>query len=215
VQVSGTSIEMDELLEFEKGNEKRMGYACLTQQSFEDCDGYRLVPIREEDMESIRLWRNAQIDVLRQKKEISPKAQQQYFQEIIFPLYKEPQPSQLLFSFFFHDTCIGYGGLTQVDWDAGRAEVAFLLDPIRVENQKMYSPDFFHFLSLLSQIAFQELHFHRLFTETFSFRRSHLAILEKFGFVLEGRLREHVYKHNQWHDSLLHGLLKREWNRAS
>ena len=48
-----------------------MHYQCLTRNSFHDDDHYQLISIREEDIELIRQWRNAQIDLLRQNKEIT------------------------------------------------------------------------------------------------------------------------------------------------
>ena len=51
-------------------------YNCLDIQkfSFED---YILIPIRQEDIQDIRKWRNAQIDILRQKKPISENEQEE------------------------------------------------------------------------------------------------------------------------------------------
>jgi RimJ/RimL family protein N-acetyltransferase len=31
------------------------------------------------------------------------------------------------------------------------------------------------------------------------------------GFIEEGREREAIWMHNQWHDSLKMGILRREW----
>jgi RimJ/RimL family protein N-acetyltransferase len=186
-------------------------YRCLKKNTFNDRDGYQLVAIRNEDIENIRLWRNAQIRVLRQQKMISPEEQQNYFQNTIWPSLIQEHPKQILFSFLFQQACIGYGGLTNIDWDSSRAEVSFLVDPLRFEVADTYICDYSHFLTLLSQLAFEELHFHRLFTETFAFRSIHIKIMENFGFKQEGNLREHVFKDCQWHDSLMHGLLFEDW----
>lgn len=187
-------------------------YICLSRQLFEDTKGYGLVSLREEDLEPIRLWRNAQKDILRQNEEITPQKQLNYFHQVIHPSFSQKKPSQILFSFLLHDrhghdNLIGYGGLTHIDWDNKRAEVSFLLDPLRTQDEQMYSSDFLHFLALLSEVASKELHLHRIFTETFSFRTHHMKVLEEAGFQLEGILREHVFKNGTWSDSILHGLL--------
>ena len=187
-------------------------YQCLAKSDFADSEGYRIIPIREEDGELIRLWRNAQMHVLRQIKLVSASEQQLYFQQVILPSFAHPQPKQILFSFFLKETLIGYGGVTNLDWVALRAEVSFLVDPCRIENRAGYASDFTHYLNLLCQAAFKELQLHRLFTETFAFRKEHIAILENFGFIKEGALREHVFKRNQWVDSIMHGLLAEEWS---
>lgn len=183
-----------------------MTYRCLKEKCFKNRD-YQIVAIRPEDIENIRLWRNAQIDVLRQKKMLTYEEQQLYFQEQVWPTFQQENPKQILFSFLLHDTCIGYGGLTYLDWENRRAEVSFLVDPARAADEKVYRQDFTHFLELLCQVAFEHMYLHRLLAETYAFRHSTIAILEKMGFIQEGVLREHVYQQGQWIDSIMYGLL--------
>lgn len=190
-------------------------YQCLAQASFEDSEGYQLIPIRLEDSEKIRLWRNAQMDVLRQKHPLSEQEQQMYFQTAIVPGFKEQYPRQILFSYLYQQTLIGYGGLVYIDWESKRAEVSFLLDSVRAKQEPQYKQDFIHYLALLDRVAFGHLHFHRLFTETFAFRQEHMRILEQAGYQLEGILREHIYKKEHWHDAFFHGKLAREYQHAS
>ncbi len=184
----------------------------MSKQHFYDNVGYSISTIRPIDIESIRIWRNAQVDVLRQKKSISTEDQMTYFAHVIWPSMTESFPKQILFSYFFEEQLIGYGGLTHMDWEAKRAEVSFLVTPERIANPKLYQSDFSHFLKLLAQVAFKELKFHRLFTETYAFRKDHLEVIESVGFKLEGILRDHVFEKNQWFDSLMHGLLSKEIN---
>jgi RimJ/RimL family protein N-acetyltransferase len=190
-----------------------MVYKCLKENKFEKHD-YQIVTIRREDIENIRLWRNAQIDVLRQKHLLTFEAQQLYFQKHVWPTFQQENPSQILFSFLFKSQCIGYGGLTYLDWENARAEVSFLVDPLRAEDDQLYRQDFAHFLALLCQVAFEHLHLHRLLSETYAFRQSTLDVFKQLGFKQEGILREHVYKQGQWVDSIMHGLLAKEWQHA-
>jgi RimJ/RimL family protein N-acetyltransferase len=188
-------------------------YRCLESWVEQEKEGYRLVVIRAEDVEPIRQWRNAQQDVLRQKTTISSDKQQNYFKTHIWPSFQEKQPKQILFSFLLNAQCIGYGGLTAIDWENQRAEISFLLNPDRLPIEKEYAKDFSHFLDLLRQVAFEQLNFHRLYAETFTFRTNHMKVLESQGFKLEGSLREHVYKKERWWDSMIHGQLKPEWKK--
>jgi len=178
-------------------------YNCLKENEFRDDKGYALRPVRMEEREKIRNWRNSQIDLLRQDVPISEKEQERYFQEEVAPLFEMERPPQLLFSFYHRGELIGYGGLTPVDWRYGRSEVSFLLDPER----KGFDEEFRAFLSLIRRIAFEELKLHRLMTESYAFRKELHEILEDCGFVREGVLREHVYKRGGWVDSYIHGLL--------
>ncbi len=185
-------------------------YLCLKKNTYTDSEGYKLVPLRSEDLEKIRLWRNAQLEILRQKIAIDSQMQQDYFREVIVPTFTQKQPLQILFSFFYHDACIGYGGLTHIDWESKRAEVSFLVDPAKIQT-KEYKKDHHHFLKLLCLVAFKDLALHRLFTETFQFRDQHIKQLEEFGFKREGVMREHVFKGEKWQDSIIHGLLTHEY----
>jgi RimJ/RimL family protein N-acetyltransferase len=190
-----------------------MVYKCLKENSFKK-DDYQIVAIRQQDIENIRIWRNAQIDVLRQKHILTFEAQQQYFQKYVWPTFQQENPLQILFSFLFQNKCIGYGGLTYLDWENARAEVSFLVDPLRAEDDALYQQDFAHFLALLCDVSFKHLHLHRLFSETYAFRQSTLEVFKQLGFKQEGILREHVYKQGKWVDSIMHGLLAKEWHHA-
>ena len=173
---------------------------------------YRLVPIRYEDREPIRAWRNAQLEVLRQAAPLTAEQQEAYFQQIVLPLFEQEQPEQLLFSLLHDGVLVAYGGLVHISWPDARAEVSFLADPARAADQPTYRRDFFTFLQLLSKVAFENLQFNRLVTETYDIRPAHVAIMEEAGFRREGRLRQHVrLTTGIFTDSLVHGLLAADY----
>lgn len=185
-------------------------YACLSQSTY--CFGaYQVVPLRAEDMESIRVWRNEQMNALRQNAPLSAEDQRHYYQTVVQPLLTQPHPSQLLFSLLRDDHCIGYGGLVHMDWSAQRAEWSFLVDTRRHDRLELYRQDFEAFLTICKHILFEDLGFHRLTTETYDFRPYVVEALEANGFVLEGRLRDHVVIDGRRVDALLHGCLKEAW----
>src|ERR1700745_4216727 len=99
-------------------------YKCLKKNEYEDQDGYKIVAIRPDDKEEIRLWRNSQIDILRQSKPLTEEDQKSYFEKIIIPSFSEDTPSQILFSFLFHNALIGYGGITHINFPAKRGEIS-------------------------------------------------------------------------------------------
>ena len=130
--------------------------------------------------------------------------QERWFDEVVVPAQRDPRPPMMLVSILDSDgRFIGYGGLTNLDWDARRAEVSFLVDPARAADLETYRRDTLAFLAFLADWAFGELGLNRLFTETFDFREFHIGLLEQAGFEPEGRMREHVTSG----DSVLHGLL--------
>lgn len=185
-----------------------MNYICLKEKSFSE-PPYTITSIRQDDMLLIRQWRNEQIAILRQKASLSVEEQQAYWVKEVEPSFKEQHPRQILFSFLHAGKCIGYGGLTHIDWDAKRAEVSFLLQTERGEHPQLYKKDFTHFLNLLKKVAFQDLNFHRLFTETFDIRPLHVRVLESVGFREEGRLKDHVIIEGRYVDSIIHGLVNK------
>lgn len=162
-------------------------------------------PLQKKDMESIRLWRNAQMEVLRQEKLLSEKDQENYWREVLLPSFEHPKPQQVLFAFLENERLIGYGGVTHLDWTSKVGEVSFLLDPIFIENDQEYRIRFKHFLVLIKTAAFDKLGLVRLFTETYDIRPSHIAELESSGFHFEKRMRNSIEIKEKRVDSLIHG----------
>lgn len=181
-----------------------MNYACLKTQTFTD-HSYRIIPLREQDIYLIKEWRNAQIDVLRQNIPLTDEMQKKYFENVIRPSFALSQPNQILFSFLKDDHLIGYGGIVHVEWKAQQGEVSFLVDPQRIANPAVYEMDFSSFLKLIKTVAFKNLHFKRLYTETYAIRNVHISILEKAGFVEERRLKNWVKIKEQFVDAIIHG----------
>ena len=178
---------------------------------------YSVVPLREEDVYSIMNWRNAQIDILRQKKFLTSEDQKKYYTEIISPSFKKVFPNQLLFSYLYKGSCIGYGGLVHISWEDRRAELSFVVDDKRASDKNIYKQDFETFLNLMKYAAFEIIKFNRIFTETYSIREFHINIIESSGFLFEGQLREHVIINNKKCHSLIHGIIHSDYemNRTS
>jgi len=180
----------------------------LSKPTFQN-GNYTLVSIRKQDMEKIRKWRNEQIDILRQNKIITKKEQETYYNNVIRKTFSDPEPECILFSFLLNDKCIGYGGFVHIDWVSKRAELSFLTQTNRNKNKKIYQKDFSVFLKFILHLALNEIGFNKIFTETFQFRHNTIETLEKFGFVFEGRLKQHIIKNEKFFDSLIHRYLKK------
>jgi RimJ/RimL family protein N-acetyltransferase len=182
-------------------------YVCLPEEAVTQ-GGYSLITVQDEHIEAIRQWRNAQIDVLRQATPISPEQQVAYYAQHIWPALLVPQPANILLAFLHGSRLIGYGGLVHLAWEHRRGEVSFLLDTALAADTTRYAALFEIYLGLLKQLAFDKLRLHRLCTETYAFRDGTIAVLEHSGFLLEGRLRDHVRVDGQWVDALMHGCLR-------
>ena len=181
-------------------------YSCLGDWSLSEGE-YSLSAIQPSHIERIRQWRNAQMDILRQTKTISSTEQRDYFTNHIWPSMILPTPPNILLSYFYKGKLIGYGGLVHISWRDLRAEVSFLLEPTRSKDQKIYTANFSHYLNLIKRLAFNQLGFHRLFTETFDTRPQHIFTLEKSGFKQEGVMKDHIIINGEYTNSILHGCL--------
>lgn len=171
---------------------------------------YSFALLRRADIEPVRKWRNAQMSVLRQTTKLSKAHQERWFDDVVEPTHDGADPPFLLVGVRLRGRLVAYGGLTNISWPNRRAEVSFLAETSRAATPGEYQKDLTTFLGWLDGVAFDELDLNRLFTETFAFRAGHLEILERHGFVLEGRMREHVLQQGVAVDSVLHGRLRGE-----
>lgn len=167
--------------------------------------------VQKHDIEAIRQWRNAQMDVLRQSTLLTPEFQQRYYEEHVWPGKIALQPTQILLAIEVSGELVGYGGLVHISWEYRRAEISFLLMPSLERNNIKLAEFFTRFLNLLQKLAFEDLKLKRLTTETYAYRVVHIQALETAGHQLEGRLKNHVIVDDQPCDSLVHGLLESQW----
>ena len=187
-------------------------YRVMPRSEIVDRD-LRLRAVEPGDIERIRLWRNAQMDVLRQSAPISDSDQIRYFAATVWPDKNSETPSNILLSIERDGTLIGYGGLVHIVWAYRHAEMSFLLDPAIEADRSVRDALFLQFLRLMQELAFEDLRLNRLHTETYATRTTHIALLEKGGMIREGRLREHVVIDGRGVDALVHGLLAADWVR--
>lgn len=171
---------------------------------------YAMQAVQPEHIESIRQWRNAQLDVLRQAAPITTGQQQRYYAAHIWPDMKQPRPANILVSYLHEDRLIGYGGLVHIAWEHLRAEVSFLVEPARAADPVQYGSDFSSFLALIQEVAFAHLGLRRLCTETYAGRDLHISLLERAGFRREGVLREQILRENKPVNCIIHGCLKND-----
>ena len=183
-------------------------YKCLSQSEY-FFNNLSLNFIHKEDIDKIRMWRNNQKNILRKNKNIQKKQQLKYFENYVWPERLIKNPSQILFTIKYENVSIGYGGLTNISWENKRAEISFLLDTKIINNKIFYKKIFSYFLKIIKKIAFIELKFNKVFTETYASRRHHISILKTNKFNLEGILKKHVIKNNKYEDSLIHSILKK------
>ena len=184
-------------------------YKALSQQSFE-LGSLRLVPIRDEDKYLIMEWRNEQMFHLRQNKKLSRADQEHYFQAIVRPLFTQEKPNQILFSLLEEDSCIGYGGLVNLDWNKLEAEISFLMntDLEFLRFEELWSK----FLKMVNLVAFDELGLVRIFTYAYDLRKNLYPPILENKFKLKRIIPNALRAANQAYDVLIHTKLNTNYS---
>lgn len=152
----------------------------------------------------IRLWRNQQIDVLRQKNKISRTDQENYFNSIISNEISKTKPQNIILLFCKKNLVLGYGGVTNIDWDLKKGELAFLLDN-KYSNKSIDSEYYFPiFLKLIKKLSFDYLNLNKIWSETFSIRPRYIRQLELNSFNHIGLIKRNIKIKDSFYDSFFH-----------
>lgn len=179
-------------------------YKVLNNQIFNN-DRFSLVPIRFKDRYEIMNWRNEQIYHLRQSTILTKREQDYYFENIVSKLFDEEKPNQILFSFLDGDACVGYGGLVHINWLDNNAEISFVIDTAKEEDNFIKYWEIY--LNLLKRVAFKEINLHKIYTYAFDVRPKLYLALKNCGFKQECRLLDHSKVNGVYKDVLYHSFI--------
>jgi hypothetical protein len=160
---------------------------------------YKINTIKISDIEKIRIWRNKQINLLRQKGNISKIDQKIYFLSDVKKELNKKKPNLILFAFRKNNKLIGYGGYTNINWSKKYAELSFLLDNNIAKKNSHYKKKFEIFLLLARKFA-KKILLKQLISFTFISRKNHIEIMENFGFikkkiVMDKSKKSYCFKH--------------------
>lgn len=182
-----------------------MEYRSLTLQS--QSDGvYALVPIRLEDREVIRKWRNEQMYHLRQNSPLSEAQQDHYFETVVQALFEQEKPNQYLFSYLMDGQCIGYGGLVHIDHQKKKGELSFIMAThLEAEHFDFHWKKY---LKFIETIAFDGLGLNKIYTYAYDLRPHLYPVLESMGFSLEQRIERALEDNGVFTSARIHS----KWN---
>ena len=103
---------------------------------------------------------------------------------------------------------IAMGGFTGISKEHRNAEFYVMVNP------EMHGKGIGKIVSLwMYNYAFSKLDLHKIYLYTNDNNVSAYSIYEKAGFQLEGVLREHKVKNNQFQNRRFYGMLKTEWEQ--
>lgn len=184
-------------------------YKVLSLNIFSEGE-FEIIPIRQEDREVIRKWRNEQMYHLRQSELLTKEKQDCYFENVVSKLFEEEKPGQLLFSFLKNSECIGYGGLVHINWIDSHAEISFLMDT-KLEALN-FNSNWTVFLKLIEQVAFSQLGLHKIFTYAYAIRTNLFPVLLEAGYRHEAVLKEHTFFDQSFIDVFIHAKMNDQVN---
>jgi RimJ/RimL family protein N-acetyltransferase len=104
---------------------------------------------------------------------------------------------------------IGNCGVFGIEMPNRSAELGIMIGD-KKEWDKGYGAET---MTLLLRHGFETLNLHRLFLRVYADNVRAVRSYEKAGFVLEGRLREAVYKFGRYDDVLIMSVLRSEWTK--
>lgn len=102
---------------------------------------------------------------------------------------------------------IGQIDLIKIDWPNRNASMGIVIGT-KDNLSKGYGREA---IGILQDFVFNKLNLHKIELEVREFNHRAIACYNKCGFVEEGRIREDYYINGKYTDTLLMGVLKREW----
>ena len=159
----------------------------------------RLRQIEEEDLPQLRDWRNSDWlrPYVREYRLLNMVNQHEWFQ------YISTSRDVEMYGIAWENRLIGVCGLTNINWVNRTAEISIYVAP-DMRGQGLATQA----LQGLDKKGFDEFGLNRLWAEIYDFNGESVHLFERCGYEFEGRMRQHVFKDGQFHDSLLYGKLQ-------
>lgn len=106
---------------------------------------------------------------------------------------------------------IGGCGTNKVDWKNRYAMVGIFIGDEQYRS-KGYGSDA---MRVLLRFIFDEMNMNKVKLEVFSFNQRAIKSYVKCGFRQEGVLRQEIFREGQYHDVIMMGILRMEWERLN
>lgn len=168
----------------------------------------RLRPLRAEDKEKSKKWRNdAEVRdaQLGYRFPITEEMESDWIEGVL----KDQSRSRCIMAIEdkSDDTCIGFVHLQDIDWINQLAELGISIGD-KERHNKGLAPEV---LDLILAHAFQVFNLRKVWVRVAAYNTPALRLFEKCGFAKEGTQRQHVLLNGRAHDLILLGLLDTEF----
>jgi UDP-4-amino-4,6-dideoxy-N-acetyl-beta-L-altrosamine N-acetyltransferase len=156
--------------------------------------------LREEHLEIVRKWRiSPEVSkYMNTDPEITPEQQINWYEKV------KNDPTRRYWIIKLDDEFVGVVNLCNIDLTNKRCSWAYYLARGKGVGKQIE-------LSVLSYV-FDDLRLNKLCCEVLAFNDLVVKIHQKYGSKVEGRLRKHIYKNGEFHDVIVIGILKEEWD---
>jgi RimJ/RimL family protein N-acetyltransferase len=164
----------------------------------------KLTPFESEcnlkGLQKIAQWRNKSLVSLRSTYPTHPDLQIFWYKQVV---------SDKSVNYFYIYNCIGnlvgYCGLDKISTPNKTAEIGLLINPDIHKQGLGYAA-----AHKLLEYGFEKLDLNCIFAEVYS-TTGNWNFWSKVGFKKEGMLRQRKFWNNQYYDSMIGSILKKEW----
>jgi len=162
-----------------------------------------LIPLKKEDIEMVRNWRNSEevASYMYSEEKITAEQQEKWFQKI------SNDNSCKYFIISYNDKPLGLASVMGIDRVLSSCYWAFYLGDTSVRGAGIGAKVEYNMLTYV----FENLNLNKLRCEVFCFNDMVIKMHEKFGFRREAYYREHCMKKGKFEDAVGLAMLKREW----
>lgn len=163
----------------------------------------KLIPLREDHLEQVRLWRNSKevSKYMYTEADISPEQQTAWFERV------SADETKQYFIIQYGDKNIGVANVCEISRLYDSCNWGFYLGDSSIRGAGVGSKTEF----LILDHVFTTLGLNKLRCEVFVWNDAVIRMHEKFGFRREGYFRDHIIKDGKHQDVVVLGILKREW----
>jgi len=120
--------------------------------------------------------------------------------------YHKPMPAEMIFRIEHEGRVIGEVSLKAIRWFNRKAMISIFLEP--TSQSKGYGKSA---MLAIMKFAFRKVNLYRLEAEVLEYNEVSRKMMEKLGFVMEGKLREAKYDAGRYWDIYRYGLLRSEY----
>ena len=168
-----------------------------------------LRPLRSEDHELFFKWRN-DLEYIRLTKSFRfPKAEGSEKQWLEAAMADRSNKSvTFIIESKVNDSAIGFVALNSIDWFSRSCQFGIAIPESEAQNQGFGRQA----MELILDYAFGVLNLRKVSLEVTAFNENSIHLYESIGFVQEGVLRKHYYWDSTYHDVLVYGLLREDYD---